>query len=306
MPLERTYNCTQQQLYTICVLGWNACSDNLAAFTAFSPLYDAPYITAKLAEVTAAEASKTLRVELSNKATECCDLWQKLKRYIIKAYPKDQQQIKLDAAGQQHYSKAANEDWEAAKRLILDGEAFALANTAALTANSNMPPAFPATLTTAKGEYDTLFNDFFTAGQTDEIETQTKITANNNIHAALMSMFLDGQEIFKANEAVKKLFTFDQVLLTVAGPGIAGIRGLITDSATGLKLPNGVFATISIFGTEHTTQSNGDSRYEISPVAAGTYTIVIECPGYQTLQIPNIEIQTGTLKTLNITLTPTP
>lgn len=315
MPLTIAYHCTQQQLYAIFRLGWNAVTDFLTDFTAFKGKYIAAFVTARLADIDAAEAlpdqeqrnedSRTLRVNLKNKATECLNLWQRTKRYITEAYPEDQLEIKLDAAGQGHYRRASQDDWSAAQRLMLDGNTFILANTADLTAGGNMPAAFAATFTTAKTEYDTLYNDFLNAGQNDEIETQTKITANNEIHKQLMSMFLDGQEIFKTNEAVKKLFTFDQVLLTVAGPGIAGARGSVKDSVTGQLIT--VVASLQFTGpTNMTVTTNEDSRFEASPLATGSYMLVVTAEGYEILQITEVDIETGTIKTLNIILTPLP
>ena len=315
MPLAKKYNCSQQSLYAVCRSGWSSCSTYLAQFTAFSPLYDAPFITARVAEINAAEAlpdaeqrtedSRSLRVDLKNAATTGMELWQRLKRYIIKAYPADQVEIKLDAAGQSHYRRAAQDDWGAVGRLLLDGEAFITANTADLTAGNNMPPTFGTTFNAAKSGYDTTHQTYITATQSDEVETQTKLTANNAIHAAVMAMFLDGQEIFKKDEAVKKLFTFDQVLLNVEGPGIAGARGLITNLATGN--PIAVSANLEFSGpSEYATVSDSDGSYQMSPMAAGTYTVTVTATGYQTQVINNVEIQTGVLKTLDIALTPAP
>ena len=309
------YKCSQNSLYAVCRSGWSSCSTFLTDFTAFSPLYDAPFITARIAEINAAESlgdaeqrtedTRTLRINLKNAGTTGSDLWQKLKRYIIKAYPADLVEVKLDAAGQTHYRRAGQDDWGAISRLLLDGEAFITANTADLTAGNNMPPTFGTTFNAAKSAYDTLYQSFITAGQTDEIETQTKLTANNALYASLISMFLDGQEIFKTDEAVKKLFTFDQVLLNIDGPGIAGARGEITDAPTGNTIA--VQATVQLAGPSNkTVTSDSDARYEASPVAAGIYTITVTAPGYQTAVINNVEIQTGVLKTVDIALTPAP
>jgi len=49
-----------------------------------------------------------------------------------------------------------------------------------------------------------------------------------------------------------------------------------------------------------------DGRYQISPMAAGTYTVIFEKTGYQTLQITGVEIEVGTIKTLNTSVTPAP
>lgn len=312
--MEPAFHCTQQELYSVGRIGYTSVIDRLAQFTAFKAKYVAAFFTALNAEIDAAEAlpdeeqrqedARTFRVVLKTKATEGMAFWQTLKRYITDAYPANEVEIKLDAAGQAHYRKAGKDDWAAVQRLLVDGNTFITDNTADLSAGGNMPAAFATTFGTAKTDYDTAYNDFFNASQNSEVATQTKMIANNTVHSKMMSVFLDGQEIFKNDEAVKKLYTFDQILLTITGPGIAGVRGSIKDSITNLLITSGV--TISIFGTDHTTTVGPDGRYEISPVASGTYTIVITCPDYQDQQITNVEIETGTLKTLNIVLVPLP
>lgn len=315
-PVTSTYPSTQQQLYACGRAAWQSCSDRLVEFAALRAKYTALFIAGKLTAIDAAEAlpddeqrkqvSVLLREQLSVKGEECRDFWQRLKLYIEGAYPLNEIPIQLNAAGQAHYTQAVKENWDSVKRIMIDGNDFITANSVALLAGANMPAGFAALFTTAKTEFETLYTSYINATLDVEVKTQEKITANNAVYDDLISMCKDGQRIFKNDEAVKNLFTYDQILLDIAGPGIAGLRGGLTDSVTGLKLPDGVIATISIFGTDHTTNSNAESRYEISPVAAGTYTIVIECPGYQSQQITNVVIQTGTLKTLNIILVPTP
>ena len=304
--VKTTYKCTQQELYAVARLGWNSATAYLDQFTAFKPKYVSTFITDRLSEIDAAEAqpdsdqrsedSKTLRVTLTSNAADCLGNWQKLKRYIIEAYPQSQQQIKLDAAGQAYYRKAAQDDWNAVKSLLNDGNTFITTNITDLTANENMPPSFATTFSTAKTDFEGTLQDFFTAGMNDEVETQTKITMNNDVHAKLMSMFLDGKEIFRGNDAMKKLFTFEQVLLTVSGPGVAGLRGLIKDGSTNQPIGSGI--GVSLLNTDYTTTTNVNSRYTLSPVAAASYTVIVTKAGYQTLQVPSVEIQTGTIKNL--------
>jgi hypothetical protein len=309
--ITSSFNCKQQELYDICRTGWTACSDNLADFTAFSPMYDAAFITDRVNEVGAAEAlpdeqqrdedSRTFRAEMVNKATECLNLWQRLKRYITKAYPEDQLDIKLTAAGQASYRDAARENWSSLKKLTKDGSDFLANNTAALTANNNMPAAFVLTFATAKGAFDALYQNFLSAGQNDEIETQTKTIANNDIHAKLMSMFLDGQELYKDDAAKVKLFTFTEVLLTVSGAGQAGIKGTVTDS-NGNPLP-GVSA--KLLGPDIETQTDEDGKFSYT-IAAKTYGMLFTKEGFQSQQIDNIELQPGVTKTIDVTMVPTP
>lgn len=314
MAITKTYNCSQQDLYTVSRLGWNSCSENIADFTNFSPQYNPALVTARLAEIDAAEAlgdleqreadSRLLHISMTNHADEALTIWQTLKRYITKAYPKDQQKVQLDAAGQQHYLKASNYDWSAVKNLMTDGNAFVIANTVQLEANNVMPPGFPADFFTAKNDFDTDFQDYFAAAQDDELETQTKINANNTVHANLMNMFLDGQDIYKKNEALKKQFTFEQVLLTIAGPGNQGYKGYITQS-NNAPVTSG---TVKFEGeTTKTVNIDEDGHYECPQLAAGTgYTVTITVPGCEVKVITDIEVETGVMKTLSTEVTSNP
>jgi len=311
MP-TKTYACSQQALYAVCRSGWASCTTYLADFAAFSPSYTAPMIAGMIADIDAAEAlgdeeqrtevSRTLRVDLKNKATEAMEQWQRLKRYITKAYAADQLEIKLDAAGQGHYGKAGKDDWGAVGRLLTDAVAFATTNSADLAAGNNMPVGFPASLTTIKVDYDALYASYITASQTDEVETQTKIEANNSIHASVMAMFLDGQQIFKKNEAVKKLFTFDQVLLTVSGPGNQGIKGNVVIAGTDNPVTAGEVAFTG--PSNKTVEIDEEGHYECPQLAAGLYNMLVTAPGFSAVTFNDIEVETGIMKTQDVELTP--
>lgn len=308
------YKCSQQDLYTICRLGWESCTNNLADFTSFSPQYTAPFITAQLAEVDAAEAlgdveqreanSRLLHISMKNDGDTALEAWQRLKRYITKAYPKDQLKVQLDAAGQQHYTKAANYDWSSIKNLMMDGKTFLTDNSAQLEVNGIMPAGFIGDFDDAKDDFDDDYQEYLAAVQEDELETQTKINANNAIHASLMTMFLDGQDIYRKNEALKKQFTFDQVLLTVAGPGNQGYKGNITQT-NGAQVPGG---TVEFSGpTNKIVDIDENGHYDCPQLAAGPgYTITVTVPGCEVKVIENAEVETGVMKTLNILLTSLP
>ncbi len=315
MPtLIKKYNCGQQELYAVCRLGWDACSDNLADFTAFKSKYDAPFIAARLAEIDAAEAlpdeeqrtedARTFRIELKELATAALAYWQKLKRYITDAFPASQVEVKLDAAGQAHYAKAGKDDWNAVARLMLDGNTFITDNSATLQAGGNMPAAFAGDFEDARDDFDDKLTEFLEASQSSEVSTQTKITANNDIHAKLMNMFLDGQEIYKTDEAVKKLFTFEQVLLTVAGPGNQGYKGNITQTNNA----NVTGGTVEFSGlTNKTVQIDVNGHYNCPQLSAGPgYTITVTVPACEVKVIENVEVETGVMKTLNIQVTSNP
>jgi len=94
--LSANYKCTQQQLYTIGRAAWQNCTDHLADFTALRAKYDAAFVTARLADIDAAEAlpdeeqrkqtAQLQREQLRVLAETSRDFWQRLKLYIEEAY----------------------------------------------------------------------------------------------------------------------------------------------------------------------------------------------------------------------------
>ncbi|HRE38931.1 MAG TPA: hypothetical protein PK092_10860 [Chitinophagaceae bacterium] len=222
---SHTYNCSQQDLYTIARLGWHSCSQYLTAFQQFSPVYTPAYIDAALAQVDAAqnlpgrkETTRTLLAQVKQQASQCFRLWQLLKRYITKAFPQDELSIRLSAAGAQQYRKAYRGSWQHCTQLLQDAQAFINNHQGGLLANNIMPPSFPSAFSNAAAVYHSLLKDYYASSQLSEVDTQAKILANNAVHRQLMQMLADGQHIFKRNTAVKHLFTFDQMLITLSAP----------------------------------------------------------------------------------------
>jgi hypothetical protein len=307
------FNCSQSELYTIATLGWNSCSQHLAQFTGFKPKYNAAFITDQLSAVQYAkdlpsEAERNYdanihHIQLTDAAKSCRDLYQRLKRYIIEAYPESQQQASLNSAGQQYFVPASANNWDAVESLMSAAVNFTSAHTAQLTNNDNMPPGFPAILTSAATGFSTLHQTFLDDEEASKIATSDKLRNNNQVYEALISMFLDGQEIFKNQEAILSQFIFEHCLLLVRGAGTAGVRGTVTDSVTTLPIEG---ATITVGVNDYTGTTNTNGQYEISPAAAGTYTVTVTAPGYQPLTIPSHQILTGTISTLNLLLIPEP
>ena len=308
---KSNYNCSQQELYTVCRLGWQSCKQHLNDFSNFKGRYDDDFISERLNEVEKAAAlkddqargdeSETLRIKLTQSATNGLANWQKLKRYIADAYTAEFQKTKTEAAGINYYEKASNANWDSVQGLLYSGAIFINENLADLTANKNMPDTFNNVFNTAKAQFDELHKNFLDSEETMSINTELKVSQNNDIYAKLISMFLDGQEIFRNQEAVQKQFIFDQALNLVSGIGTAGIKGYLTNSKT--KSPI-IGATIKIDQTNKSGISDESGRYEITQVASGKYPVVISAEGYQTTTIAEQEIKVGTVSTLSVELSP--
>ena len=283
MATEPIYNCTQIELYTVAKTGWKSFEDHLPDFTLFKPKYDAPYLLARQGEVTTAETlpdeqSRTANLEvmgvvLDEKGKAGRAMWQKLKRYIEDAYPKNQHKARLEEAGSLLYDKAGNKNWEFLKDLMLRGELFITNHLAELTAGNNMPPAFQGDFTNSKNEYDTAFASFLDEKEMVVIAQQTKISANNLVYEKLIGMMDDGKEIYKnnPNEGIKKQFVFDSVLALIRKPGSETPIPIEGDVLPGQALSiTRDFAVEQIFEIENT-----------GTVAMWFYTSDMENAGYQ-------------------------
>ena len=310
---KANYNCTEQELYTICETAWISCEQHQTNFVAYKPKYTVPYIQDRIDEINTTrelpdeqqrnDAFESARIQLTALGRQSCDVWQTLKRYISEAFPPDLQKPKTEAAGQPYYLKASQTNWDSVKALLTSGKTFMDANLAALTANDNMPPTFPAEYAIIKSAFQNKHNEFIQAEEQSRIGAETKVNANNQLHTNLMSMLLDGQEIFRNQEAIRKQFIFAELLYLASGAGTAGFKGTVTPLGSSLGL-EGVIVSIKDNGK--TATSDADGKYEISQLAAATYTIKFNKEGYLETVITDFTVKVGTVSTLNAVLTPTP
>lgn len=309
--MQANYNCSQQTLYTAANLGWNSCTQHINSFKDFSDQYDPAFIAARIAEVEAAALlpddqarngiTETLRIQLTQLADASLADFQRLKRYISKAFGPEFHKAQYEIAGQNYYEKAANYNWDSLKGLLTSASNYINNNLATLTQNQNMPVAFPPILENNKNSFFALHPQFLDSEETSRQDAATKIIANNAIYNSLINMFLDGQQIFRNDEAVKKQFIFDQVLLLIDGAGTAGVRGTVTDSVTTFPLEG---VSVKLMPGNYTGTTNADGIYRISPMASGIYTVTYNKASYQELVISNHEVKVGTVSTLNSALIP--
>lgn len=227
---QNQYNCTQEELYQVCFLGWDSYLENVADFTNTNTTYTLLLGQTNRADVKTAKklpdfqardkASESLLILMKDAANLCQIQWKLLETHIKKSFPQTLHKPNLEAAGSDHYEKAGQGNWESVSALMESGESFVTNNTPALTAGG-MPAAFPLAFTTAHTDYETLFTQFEDAQQDKEEQRDIKINANNSIYKTLTSMFEDGQKIYRNNPAKRERFTFTSVLELVSGNGAA-------------------------------------------------------------------------------------
>lgn len=225
----RKYNCKQAEVYTVASIGWSSCSDHLSSFAAANTRYTSSLINTRRLELQAAmtmpspnqhyqlmETSRSLLVELAPAALTD---WQFLKSYIKKSFPIRDHKTMFAAAGEQHYRKAAQNNWEELSTLMIQGLQFIVTNASVLQSTGGMPSTFQAGFTTKMTNMAPVYQQFKKAEQDSQIMTSAKITANNGVYTNLIDMFKDGQLIFKKEPRIKEKFIFDHVLEIVSGSG---------------------------------------------------------------------------------------
>ncbi len=72
------------------------------------------------------------------------------------------------------------------------------------------------------------------------------------------------------------------------------------ESTTGVAVAN---AKISIVSVNKSCVSDAEGRFDLSPVAAGVYNILIEAESFQPFAIEAYEVKTGIIGRLNVVLT---
>ncbi|HRG88351.1 MAG TPA: carboxypeptidase regulatory-like domain-containing protein, partial [Chitinophagales bacterium] len=82
----------------------------------------------------------------------------------------------------------------------------------------------------------------------------------------------------------------------------AYLEGTVRDTVCNVFLTG---VTIEIVGDSVTDQTNYLGKYSTGTVDSGTYTIRFSKPGYQTVNIPNVNLVNGQLTTIDVILTPT-
>lgn len=304
------YNCTQAELYVACELAWKNCKNHLADFTNYKPFYTETYCNARLQEIkdaekmpdeqTRDEVSESLRIILSEKARICLNKWQDLKRYIADAFPDDLQKPKLEAAGSEFYRKASQENWEVLKTMLVTANEFIADNTAALSANNNMPAAFPAAFDSSKTEFENTYSAFLLAEEEVPVDASGKIKANNAIYDKTIAMCLDGQRIFISKEEIQKKFIWEELIALVTSPGPAGLKGTVKNTADNQPLAD---AELTLVELEKTTNSDTNGEFDFGNIASGTYTLKVKKNGFAEQQF-TIQILKGTTPKKEIGLNP--
>jgi hypothetical protein len=296
-------------------IGWNSYLENQPAFGAFNTLYDAAFGTNALAEVEAAvnlpgfqerdEAGETFHIQLTEAHAVALYKWKALRSYIKHAFPPELQKPKIESAGYDHYTQAANLNWAETQLLLVAGQHFLDNNTAELTAGG-MPATFAGEYATASGDFLGVYDKFTDAEQDAKEATDVKISANNAIYKKLMMMFEDAQIIFDREPSKRERFVFSQVyaMITNVGGGTTIptdtvlIEGKVTDIVTGTAVANASVNTTPDGSAEtFSTVTGADGSFSLTvnglpPSSTGTLNVNAEAIDYMPSTLP-LDYATG-------------
>lgn len=331
MPEPRpvnNYPCSQADLYAVCRIGWNSYAENQTDFETFNTIYTAAYGTDAIAEVDAAlnlpgfqerdEAQETFHIQMTEAHAVAILKWKTLRSYIKHAFPPELQKPKIESAGYDHYTKAANKNWAETQLLMNAGQHFIDNNTAELT-TGGMPATFAAEYATATSDFLTLYDRFTDAEQDSQEATDTKINANNAIYSKLISMFEDAQIIFENDPSKRERFVFAQVYAMITRPGGGSsvsntevlISGKVTALGTGQPVQDAsVNTTPEGTTTTFSAVTDADGNYELLVTdleanATGTLAINADALDFEPSST-SLAFETGNKYEVDIELTPEP
>ena len=308
--MKPNFNCGESELYSVSKIGWKSNLEYLQQFTNFKAKYDAAFNANKVLEVKATQLLPNLdaryaqaekfRITLAATNTQLCDGFQSLKLYITDAYAPEYHNVNFKEAGQNLYEKAANANWDKSAELAAAMVEYIDKHLADLTANLNMPTGFQNTIEDLQTQFETDYQNFTDETEAAKVATQKKVTDSNTVYSGLISMFKDGQRIFKDNPAVRDQFTFETDLGIVTNTQ-ASIKALIQEETTLLPIADAII-TINPGDTTLTTDLTGQAN---AIIAEGTYDVSIEHPLYSPKRIFGFIVNKGQGNALKEKLTPT-
>ena len=307
--IKNEYPCSMKDLYSILETAWKNFDEHQPDFATLKALYTVLYSTDAKAAVAAAKAlpdvqargepAESLRVELVEQGETCRQNFQKLKSYIVTAYPnKLLHKAKFEAAGQLYYEGASNEDWESVSSLNQSGSNFIADNTAELTAGNNMPAGFQATFDGDAETFSETYNDFKAAEQMSE-QTGAKIKANNKIYGTGIAMLKDGQLIFAAQPEVAVKYQF-QAIWDLVNPPVAGIKGNVKRASDNLPVSGATVTAQQAGEPVDETETDDAGNYTLR-LAAGTYLVTVSAAGFVS-QTVEVVVEAGNYRTVDFVL----
>ncbi len=308
---KTSYNCSVNSLYLAIEYGWDLTEQNLAALAAYKSKYTPEFVQANrdllqqtedLPDFKARKApNQSQRLDLLDKKEEVLGYYQYLVGYINDTYSDERLKIMKQAAGQANYAKANNNHWQSVKGLLSSAIKFTEEYQAELTTKGFMPLDFLERFKQVRADFNVLYSIWNSDDSISSTTTESKIDANNTLYTVMMGVISDAQKVFRGNKQMLQKFSFAALLAQTQGTTAAGVKGKISSIGTQAAV---VRAKLTIVSLDKSVVTNQEGRYDLSPIAAGIYTILIEAEGFEPFILENSEIKIGAMRRLNVELQP--
>lgn len=311
------YPCKQHVLYTVAEMACNNTLAYIADISAKSPSITTAYVNSivemiadakALPDVTDREEPRmTARAKLIKKKQEAAKLFPELEYYIRKAFPADEVHARLLAAGYNEFRDSGTKPskFDVFSSMLEKMVKFIGENEAALLQNNTMPPGFKATVTAAMTSYKELWDDFQDKKQETGIESSAKLTANNELYLAVMSLLDAGKMCFRSNSTLRKLFYFRALESLSQGNSKSGLKGrVLCDAPLSVISDLLVETTVVVDGIPEyrSTTTDKDGRFRFY-LPSGTWPVTFSKAGFEPQTVER-RIKVGTMHLVKLMMTP--
>ncbi len=312
--IKSKYQCSQTSLYAICILAWQMCRDNQAAFFAFDALYTEGYILENLARVNAAkdlpnfqarkEDLALLSVEYDKVATDLVALAKMLKNSVERAYKdnKNIQKIMLTTAGFDYFAKVKDFDDKAITPFMSAALTFIAEKADVLNTAGKLPVGFAVQFNDINTAFVDVLARYNAAVIATKTKTDEKVAVNNDIYDRVNNLLDDAQFMYQQMPDRAKQYQFNTLWNIVEPTKSSGISGKIL-AVGGKKSLGNITVTEPLTGK--TTVSDKDGSFNIY-LTEGIWSLILAADGYTTQTITGIEVQKGVVKRLNVEMVSIP
>lgn len=306
----KKFNCTQQELFAACTIGWDLCARHLDQFTALKPRYNAGYVAAKRQEIADAmtqpgrnrrsAAMELMRQELRRQNDVCLESCLKLKRHMDEVWSGEELKAMLKQAGVDDTREVRRYQYENTQGMMVSAALFIATNKEALTRNLNMSEAFEEQFLATKEAFQDHYQKYLDSTNHATVRSQEVLGVLNGIYQDLSAMFADARVIFRQEPDIQKRFSFELVLSNVRSSGWAGIKGTLSiDGGPYRLLPD---LQLRIRETGESTEPDDDGSYSFQQMKAGFYTLELSASGYLPQTIQGVEVNIGAYTQLDLDL----
>ena len=310
------YKCAQDVFYVTARAGWRICRKNVAAFAARKPKYTEGYVTERLAKIDEVDylpdaTGRYIDYDLTKLELEKCKQtilmeFGVLLSYIKDAFPTEEVDTMSRAAGDYLLADAKKGNWTKTTALLSAAVPFIekyqtklLSSYKTPDVKNNMPADFLAMFQDLQDTFGDLFDQIQETNETGQKQTGEKVELNNALYADLMDMLDDAAVFFQGNKDLLDEFNYKNLKKKAQGTKQAGLKGKVLHPTMDKPV---VGSKITLEGTNKTTTTDALGRFDMSQLTEGTYRIIVEADGYETVFIAKLVIKTGKTTRFNIKL----